>query len=496
MRRINLAFIVLLLGIVSGLAYAQTSGAASNLNCSSGLQNCIANEAAFNAWVPVIIIAVIAGIGIALIYYAIATLLGNSRLKAGALYELSQVLGTVVILVIIFAVFSFYNAGIYTGYTQLTTSVENICSPTVANQLSSSPINFMSSNIVGPTQTICTQIVDNGPGTSVTSNIDYGLASTYVIVANVTKQAGMSLNDLNVFENYYSTLEQVNPVESVCWPTTCASNPAGALASLSYNYWPFQFYGKIRTGTLFIASEAEISFFMGILEMMAIIVMLFGWPYMLAAGLILRASFLTRRAGGLIIAIVIVGMFLYPFLNMFEYASLTNSNSPVTAIGANVMQFNTNNAITLQGQAPCSSLCLSDTNPVVTYGTGTLNFYVFPRLDYILNYYGCWPIEGSLVLEELKIAASYSIPILGEALALKDLLGAFTGSLSFLGSGTSCTPSALLNSVLALSNFYGQTFVFMVMIPVLNVLMLLSAVKGLSSLLGGDTSLLGLGRLV
>ena len=488
----------------------------------------------FGMWIPIMIIAVAVGVGIAMAYYAIATILGNSRLKAGAMYELSQVLGTVVILVIIFGVFSFYNAGVYSGYSNLNGAVRNICNPLDANQLAGSPIDFLNSSALtpGPTNAICTQLVEPGPGKGVTSNIDYSLAATYAIIANVTSQAGMSLNALNVFENYYNTVEGFNPVESICWPGTCAESNA-YVGKIEYSYWPFYIYGKIRTGTLFIASEAELSFYMGMLELFAIVFALFAWPYALAAGLIMRASFLTRRAGGLIIAIVVVGLFFYPFLNMFEYASLTNANNPLSPLGANVLPYNSLPLMTLKGlsvEPVCScpsgytysgnnecSSALSSTvratcpsnvpvgsidssgREIYTYSTSRINFYVFPRLDYILNYNGCWPVNGSLLEQEALIAGSYVTPIYGLGLALRDSIGSFTGNLDFLSIGTPyfrCDPAHLLDSVLALSDFYGQTFVFMVLMPVLNVLMLLSAVKGLSALLGGDTSLLGLGRLV
>ncbi len=489
------AIFLLALSFVLASAYASTS--------LSGTEN------EFVAWIPIVLIAILVAILLTLIFYAIATLLGNARLKSAALYEFAQVIGTVVILLIIFGLFNIYSASVYGNYPKLTNAVSNICSPSQQNQLAGSPIDFLNPTIQGPTKSIC-GLAGGVPSSGVTQNIDYGLASTYAIIANVTSQAGMSLNDLNEFENFYNTLESVVPTGSVCWPAVTCSAPTGGLSaqgagtgvSISYTTYPYYMYGKIRGGTLFINAEAELSFYTGLLELFATIVALFGWPYFLAAGLILRASFLTRRVGGLIIAVVLVALFLYPLLNLFEYSSLTNASSPLSAIGANVVSYQNAPLLQLKGQAPCTSLlssCILDnTNPIIDYNTGRIDFYVFPRLDYILNYEGCWPLAGSLLASEVKIIGLYITPGVGNALALYGLIGSFVGSVpSFLIDRViSCSPEALLNSVLSLSNFYGQTFVFMVMLPVLNVLMLLSAVKGLSSLLGGDTSLLGLGRLV
>ncbi len=482
MNRIILA-LLFLLGMASTVSAAQTL---------------TSDASVFSLWVPVIILAVVISVGITIVFYAIATLLGNGRLKAAALYEFTQVIGTVVILMIIFGVFNLYSSSVYGSYSHLTASVSSICGPPF--QLSASPIDFLNSNTVGPTESVC-NLVRSGPSSGLTNNIDYGLGSTYVIVANITDQAGISLNDLNIFENFYNTLDGINPSASICWPGgTCALNPNTYQGKVSYSFFPYNMFGKIRGGTLFIAAEAELSFYMGLLELMAIIVVLFGWPYMLAAGLILRSSFLTRRVGGLVIAIVLVGMILYPFLNLFEYSSLTNTTSPLSAVGANVLSYNSIPVLTLTGEQPEPCLSVQGTGTagcqIVTYDIGRTDFYVFPRLDYILNYYGCWPIGGNLLLSEAKIVGIYSIPGVAQVYALTQFIGGFTSDIPSFLEASSCTPSMLFESVLAVSNFYGQTFVFMVMLPVLNILMLLSAVKGLSSLLGGDTSLLGIGRLV
>ena len=465
------------------------------------------NISAFYNWLPILALAVLAAVGITALYYGAGALLGNARVKATAIGEFWQVLGTLVVLAIILSMLNFFGNAVYQTDSSLTASVQSICSST---QLGASPINFLKSSTSGPTMSICGLISGAGSsGSDITTNIDYGLAATYAIIANLTSQQGVNLNALNVFENYYNTLASFSPVESICWPSIeCATpvTPATTYIYANYSYKPFDFYTKIRGGTLLVGNEALIGFYTGILELIGIILLLYAWPYLLAAGLILRASFLTRKAGGLMIAIVLVSLLLFPILNIFEYSSLTcNQQSSTTCnvspIGANAIPAN---SVQLYGINPAtqSTLCatfsqtcsLTGSGTVISYNTPNINFYVLPRLDYVLNYYGCWPPQGSILLADTIVAGAYSLPGVGQLLALRDFIGSFAGSLPTSPLG--CTPENTLNSLMGIANFYGMVFTMGVLIPVLNILMLLSAVRGISSLLGGDTSLLGLSRLL
>lgn len=478
-----MVFILSLL-LFSGLAYAQ------------GAYSYTTNVSVFSYWLPIVIIAVFIGVAISLGYYMVATLLNNSRLKQNALAEFYQVLGTVGVLVIIIMILNAYGTGIYQGDATLSAAATAICT---TSQLGSSPLLLTNSGVAGPTENICSQIIDvQSTGSSdITTNIDYGLAATYVLMANVTSQAAVNLNALNVLENYYSTLATVNPTESVCWPESCIASPAGQAFSATYSYLPFWFYGKIRGGTLYIGTEAQIAFYMGVLQMVIIIIMLFGWPYLLAAGLVLRASFFTRKAGGLMLAIVLVGMVLYPMLNAFEYSAMANANSPLVPIGANTVTSTTYNAMTLVG-TPTTTTGTAAAN-TITYGVSNFNFYVYPRLDYILNYDGCWPPGGSVLLGETQVAGGYVIPGIGLYLALKDFIGSFVNAVIEPSSptyGFNCTPANLFEAIVNIADLYGMVFTSSVLVYILNILMLLSAIKGISSMLGGDTSLLGIGRLL
>ncbi|HUB92421.1 MAG TPA: hypothetical protein VL945_00505 [Candidatus Saccharimonadales bacterium] len=498
MRKFTLALVLVLLSLSAVIA--DSSGVT---NPCPGATTCplTTDVSAFYTWMPVIILATMLGIMVSLMYYAAAVLLGNSRLKAAAINEFAQVTGTVVVLVIVIMIFNVYGSAVYSGATGVTTSVKNICT-----QLAGSQLDITNTMIPGPTMAVCSQIINGGSSSQgsrdPTQNIDFGLGETYVITANLTSQEAFSLDILNVYETYFYVLATFTPTEIVCMSepnAPCIAYPYGGPTAV-YSYTPFQFYTKLRAGTIYVNTESQLAFYMGLLQMLLIMLMLFGWPYILAAGLIMRASSFTRRAGGMVIAIVLVGMFLYPILSLFEYASLTNATSPLTAVGATSTAFP---AMTLTGQEPQAFTIgswlpgSSNPNPKIDYDTSKINFYVFPRIDYIINYYGCWPPNGSVLEAEALLGGSYSVPGVGLYLAIRDTVGTFSGTLPEPDiPGFNCSPANMERTWLALSNFYGQVFVFTLLLPVFNILMLLSAVKGISTVLGGDTSLFGISRLL
>lgn len=502
MRKTGLLLLLSFLGTMgfAGL-FAATTPLASRLTT---------NVSVFYNYLPIVILAVFVSVGIAVLYYAMGWILNNSTVKAGAISEFEQVLGTVVIVVIILAFFNVYGSAIISS-SSLTKSLTAICG---AGQLGSANtlVTFFSTATAGPTQTICESIVGSGQGSTITSNIDYGLGATYAIIANLSSQEAANLDALNVFEGYYSTLSTFTPQEYICWPNTCIEPlKAPIFGYVVYSYSPFSLYDKIRGTTLYVGTEALISFYISIFQLIIIIIMLFAWPYLLAAGIILRASFFTRKAGGLLMAIVIVAIVLYPLLNLFEYTSLTNTQ--LSPIGASSIP-----TVSLTGQAPCptadilsssvvttvSSLfsavscgTISNPAPVVSYTDTKLNFYVIPPLENILNHDGCWPPGGSVLLSDILVAGFYSIPGYGQYLAIKDIIGAFAGSLpSPAIPWFHCNPSNVIQSIFDLAKLYGMVFATTVLLPVLNILILLSAVKNISGLLGGDTRIVGLGKLV
>jgi len=136
-------------------------------------------------------------------------------------------------------------------------------------------------------------------------------------------------------------------------------------------------------------------------------------------------------------------------------------------------------------------------NQPIVYNSNTINFFVFPNATNIVNYYGCYPYLGNIYLSELSISAAYYFV---QAIGLQSSLeygipGGATQSLPNI-SVVSCNPQNALALIFNFADLYGIIGVTGYILPVINILILFSAIKGISQLMGGDTNLLGLGRLV
>ena len=458
----------------------------------------IADYSALFSWLPAIMLGILASASLVAVYYVIGVLLGNNRIKASAASEFGQIIGTALLIAAILWVLGLFNSASFSLTTLLSIStVHSIC-----GQLANAHIDFISttSSRSGLNHFICNSLVDHA-GSDITANLDYGLASAYVILANMTNQSLTNLNAVFVFESYTGLLTNLQPFVAVCEPTELCmlSNPytptpiAGVKVIYSFNV--FKGYGIFRGVVFPMAGQATLMVYMYLLQMIVILILLYGWPYILAGGIILRSFLFTRRTGGLLIAIAVVGLLIYPFLFVFEYVTLSNAPSPIGlypyANGYGPQQpYQIPQSMQLIGLEPSAQ------NPPIYYGSPTFNFFVFPRADYILNYNGCWPLDGSMVAQTLDVFIQYIVP--GYSL-LASAISLFTSSFNTYPAfieGVGCTPDNVIKSLIAMINLYGWMSVTGVILPLINILISISAVRGLSSLFGGDTNLLGIGKLV
>jgi hypothetical protein len=126
-----------------------------------------------------------------------------------------------------------------------------------------------------------------------------------------------------------------------------------------------------------------------------------------------------------------------------------------------------------------------------------INFFVLPDASRVLSYYHCMPNgPGGLVGSEAAFAAFYLIPGVG---AVTGVLGVLTGSVPATPLDwplNGCTPTRAIDAALAVTNLYGITFAAGVLFPIINILVALAAMTGLSTLFGGDTDILGLSKLI
>lgn len=531
------------------LAFAAFSLAALLGSVYAATPSYISNYSAFQSWLPVLFIAVMLGIMIAAAYYFVGSILNNSKIKSRAMGELGQAIGTGVVIAIIIVIFALIGSGQLSLVPLLSpTSVNTICA-----QLSSSQVSMLNSHgtvqpqgdsnpanaLPTPSNAICSGVQSLASGTTgadITPSIDYGLFYSYVILANLTDQAANNLNSFYIFSGWIGFLSSFTSHNVVCSPSPPCVVPTASAISFrtSYDYKPLAGYTAITSMVSSAQFEAVMVFYIMVMQLLFITLFLYIWPYLLAAGVLLQATFFTRKIGGLLIAMSLAAVLIFPILYGMEYGAFSNigigpiggSNLPAIPLyeqptsgnaivyGANTMQGGyvlvSGNVISTSCQqsqyvyenvcgyagtatSSCSSSPLQ-TQMCVGTASSNINFFVLPRADDVLRYYNCMP--DNLVANEAAFAGLYLIPGVG---FLSSALGGFVASvpktpLDFPING--CTPSRAINAALAMTNLYGINFVAGVVLPLINVLVALAAMAGFATLLGGDKDLLGLSNLI
>ncbi|MEM3791323.1 MAG: hypothetical protein QXL16_01165 [Candidatus Micrarchaeaceae archaeon] len=521
----------------------------------------ITPKSAFFEWVVVAGIAALLSIFINGAIYMAGSLIMDKKVKKIGTSGIGEAVYAIIIAVIITLLLSFFNSAF-----PIPSFAKSDCSILKGSQLQY--INPTTAN--SPTNTICQDIILDPIGGN---SIDNGLASSYMIMANLTNQSASNLNSLYVFEGLVGFLSKLTSLTAFCTGFGCYTNGVIPRAEqFTFSYTPLAGYTTIIRATQSLNLQAILIFYIFFFESLAFVFLIYGWPYLLAGGLILRSLIITRKTGGLIIAIGIGAILLYPLLTLLEYYTL---NSEITPFGYNSLPLlliyeaptsgpDQGNVIiyganTIGGYVPasslpyaCSSLCskqyayeyecgnpasassvvgrctCSSANPSnmcpqqsyaipssppanpsqycpsgYTYNstselcvaniTVDINFFSFPRADWINNYYGCY--TSNLILSEFETASVYLVPLLGAISAMAALFGSFVGTLPIPPTIT-CTPSKVINNVFALINMYGVMSVEGYIMPLLNLIIVLSAIQSLSAVLGGETSLGLLGRLV
>lgn len=322
---------------------------------SAAAQPLAASYQGFQNWLPVIGAAATLAISLTTMYYFIGVLLNNNKIKGTALTEVQQAIGTVILVMLILALMFMigsatslsYSTALSAGPNPVTSQISSICN----NVLSHSQVSFLNSSATSinypkdpppgvpnyptlpePTSAVCSIVNGNSRLDPFTSNLDYGLAGSYVIVANLTNQSIEELNSVYNYDSVMFFLRSIQSYATVCEPSWCAIPAVGALqpreAETTLYYNLYKGYVFHRTIMPTIATQANLSIYLYMSQLALILILLVTWPYLLAAGILLRTFGLTRRAGGLIIAGVIVGTIIYPTLFLFQYSALNNLNAP------------------------------------------------------------------------------------------------------------------------------------------------------------------------
>ncbi len=473
----------------------------------------------FQNWIPIIIAAVLLSVMLTSAYYMLGVALNNAKVKGQALAEFYQAIGTVVLVVLIIGILTIFGTTLTSTKTMQISpsSISSVCN---SPHLADSAIAFVNSKDPGPTSEICNQIIATAnKRNSMTANLDYALAASYVIDANMTNQTLYNLNALYYVEGFLQWLRTFHSVTTFCMPVTCAIPFQGTYdaVQITATYMPYVGYIFNRVTNPPIEIMATALFYMYFVEMVVILLIMYGWPYMLAAGIILRTFFFTRRIGGLIIAFVLVALIITPMLVLLEYTSLGNSNVLCQYGPKGLEPGNQQGCVQIIGTNSIPSMQIkelplqdSEISQAVTY---QLNFFKFPNVAEILNYYDCYPAGdpgngvrsySSILGVEFGFSSYYLVPLAGAAFGILDTVSSaggiftgFTGTSIMTPPGYDCfLPKTMAKATLALFNAYGIMGVTGYIMNILNVLVSLSAVVGLSSLLGGDTNIIGLGRFV
>ena len=241
----------------------------------------ISSASILNSWFPIIVLGVLAAISLSIAYYLAGAILGSNRVKAGAINEFEQAIATAAIAVLVIGLIGFFG--------QTAQSSTNVLSPssiqTLCTQLQGANLNFANSLADSPTKTLCNGVIDTAGGTDITSNLDYGLAASYVIIANMTNQTVRNINALYIFDQYVSFLTSFNPFIRMCIPTVdCLIGAGTPEIDVTISYIPYRGYNIFSGGTLFpFAVQTSMIFYALILQMLVIVIVLFSWPYILAS---------------------------------------------------------------------------------------------------------------------------------------------------------------------------------------------------------------------
>ncbi len=458
---------------------------------------------------PLVFVAMMLDAIVVVVWYYLGVLLNNSAVKQSALGEFYQFIGTVIMVGIIIGSLYMLSTVFYSslGATSLMkpSAISQLCN----NIMSTSQLDVLgksNSLLSGPASTtakyigLCSLVKPNG-NPSITQRLDYPLAATGVIIANLTNQTAANLNYSFTIGAFLGFLSELTPSIEICTPPCLYPNPeVQPLLNVSASFIPYKGYSLLTgsftaiNGLLTWSTEAFIA------QILLLSIFMYIWPWLLFGGFVLRSTLFTRRLGGLLIAVAIVGLLVFPTVFAFEYLAMANGISVGTGTG-NPNGLNTTygfNAITSIPATP------HGTWPKVGVSTGNYvtNFFVEPNLKAVAFANDCWPNVGgyptSLIKAEGDDILNLLIPFASVFSSIKYLFDMFA-----LGSSSPtfpllnyCKPANALSTFYGMLNAFGPMGITSFFIPLVNLALGITAITGLSPLFGGDTSLARLSKLV
>ena len=389
------------------------------------------------------------------------------------------------------------------SYNAMSSLCSSLSSTTNLNLIGVSPSLLYAGTTPGSTPGIC-NIIDGAPTTTdVTQISDYPLAASGLILANMTNQTVTNLDQFFEVDAYIGFFAKATPTFTFCTqvpilagPCVIPVVPIRPIFRTGITYTPYAGYAMIIGSMRSIGDILSFAFESFTLQLLLLTAFLLTWPYLIFGGIVLRATPFTRKIGGLLIAIGIGAVLIFPTVYTIEYLSM----------GAGI-----NSALISQSSQGISSTYGFNsiyTNSLTALpgpngGTYAVNFFNEPKIKYIAEQYGCWPSGGFGSAEAVDIAY-LEIPFVGFSSGVISLIQTLiSGSPSFSSipvlnfpSGDYCAPGDALSLVFPILNASAIIGVSSYFLPILNLIITLSAIMGISGLMGGDTSMAGLSKLV
>ncbi|MGC8478594.1 MAG: hypothetical protein ACP5NE_01550 [Candidatus Micrarchaeia archaeon] len=439
---------------------------------------------------PLVLLAFFIDAMLLSIWYFLGVLLNNRTVKSSALSEFYQLIGTALLIAVVLGVLVFAGELIYS-----TMSSTALLNPFTVSNMLNNVMTTTQLSIIGPSDSLLVPantayfpgvfliVYDAEYTNSFTTKIDYPLAASVAVLANLTNQTAGNINNMFNLDAFLGFLDTLTPQTGFCISKglPCYVPNIGAITDfwISVGFTPYAGYDMIYTSmkalTLVLTSSLEAF----VAQLLFFVTILYAWPFLLFLGIIFRATFFTRKVGGLLIAIAVSSVLIFPTIFALEYLSLANG---VPAYAPSTYGFN---SITPLPAAPSGTTKYE------------INFFVEPNIASIAIHNGCYPEIGgytTLLGSEFADIAQTMIPFANIVLLL---YGKFVSpnQINFpllVGCGL---PNAL-KTLFDMLNVYGIIGVVGYFLPIVNLLIFISSIRGLSGLMGGDTTLGGLSRLI
>ncbi len=490
-------------------------------------------------WLPLVFLALLLDGVIVGVWYMIGYILNNGGMKGAARAEYEQFIGTGVMAAIIVVMLPVIS-GLLTSSMNATQLMNTGTMTTMCDRIGSyntGLINYLAILSSDPTKAgfsflsgtgqpgafpgICAYITQQQSNPNADTQVSYPLAASTLVIANLTNQTAVNYYNLHIVGSYIGYLTKINPEFALCLqfpqpgltgpcviPPQATTVPDLVFINASYNpYAGYEMpYKSLDTVASLIGTSIEIF----TAELVTTSIFLYIWPFLLFLGLVLRATPFTRKIGGLLMAVGIGVVLIYPTVFAFEYLSVGNGlasaiGSVQGTVGETISQaygFNsiTSNSITMIDYSPPGS---TTPQPYIP------NFFIEPSIKRIAQHYNCWPPGGEVIGPfgaEVADTEKMLLPFNNMIAFITQLISGSAPSISFASIPSaiesigalpySCSAQDTEGLAFAMFNAYGIIGMAALLLPLINVMVTITAIAGLSGLFGGDTGLAGLTKLV